>query len=97
MNHPQNFIANQLPQVVSRLQTVAMIGILITMFLSMRSLPPKPARYRRHRTVWMILQWIYLPLTSIVFGSFAAIYSQTRLALGRYIGKFDVTEKAVKK
>lgn len=95
--NPESYIANQIPQIARWLQTVATVGILVTLYLSMRSLPPKPARYRRHRTVWMILQWIYLPLTSIVFGSFAAIYSQTRLALGRYIGKFDVTEKAVKK
>lgn len=95
--NPQSYIANELPQVVSRLQTVAMAGILVTLFLSMRSLPPKPARYRRHRTVWMVLQWIYLPFTSIIFGSFAAINSQTRLAIGWYLDKFDVTEHAVKK
>lgn len=95
--NPQSYIANQLPQIASRLQTLAMLGILITLFLSMRTLPPKPARYKRRRTVWMILQWVYLPITSILFGSFAAIYSQTRLAIGWYMGKFDVTEKAVKK
>lgn len=95
--NPDSYIANQLPQIASRLQTVAMAGIVVTLYLSMRSLPPKPARYRRHRSLWMVLQWVYLPLTAIVFGAFAAIYSQTRLALGWYIGKFDVTEKAVKK
>lgn len=95
--NPQSYIANQLPQVASRLQTVAMVGILITLFLSMKTLPPKPERYKRRRTLWMMLQWLYLPVTSIIFGAFAAIYSQTRLALGLYIGKFDVTEKAVKK
>ena len=52
------------------------------MYLSMRSLPPKPLRYRRHRTIWMVIQWVYLPLTSIVYSSFAAINSQTRLAFG---------------
>jgi hypothetical protein len=44
----------------------------------------------------MMLQWIYLPVTSIVFGSLAALNSQTRLMFGRYLDKFDVTEKAVK-
>lgn len=95
--NPQSYIANQLPQIARWLQTVAMVGILITLYLSMRTLPPKPARYKRRRTLWMILQWVYLPITSILFGAFAAIYSQTRLMLGLYIGKFDVTEKAVKK
>jgi hypothetical protein len=45
----------------------------------------------------MVLQWVLLPLSSIVYGSFAALYSQTRLMLGRYLDKFDVTTKAVKR
>jgi hypothetical protein len=92
-----DFVANQLPQISSRIQTVAMVGIFITMFLSFKILPPKPARYKKHRTVFMVLQWALLPLTTICYSSFAAIYSQTRLMFGRYLDTFDVTEKAVKK
>ena len=93
----QNFVANQLPRVVSRVQMVAMVGILITLFLSMKALPPKPERYKRRRTVWMVVQWVYLPLTTITFSSFAAINSQTRLMFGWYLTKFNLTEKSVKK
>jgi len=89
------FLANELPQYASALQRIAMVGIFISLFLSMRSLPPKPLRYRRHRTLWMIVQWIYLPITSIAYSALAAISAQTRLALGRYLG-FNVTEKATK-
>ena len=45
----------------------------------------------------MVLQWVLLPLTTICYSSFAALTSQTRLMFGRYLGKFDVTEKAVVK
>jgi hypothetical protein len=93
--HPQSYIANQLPQVASNLQRVATVGIIVTLYLSMRSLPPKPERYTHRRTFWMIIQWVYLPVTSIVYSSFAAIYSQTRLMFGWYLG-FIVTEKAVR-
>jgi cellulose synthase/poly-beta-1,6-N-acetylglucosamine synthase-like glycosyltransferase len=86
------YLANELPQVASGLQRIAMVGILISLFLSMRSLPPKPERYKRHRTIWMVIQWVYLPITSIIYSSFAAIYAQYRLATGRYLG-FIVTEK----
>ncbi len=89
------YLANEMPQVASQLQRIAMVGILLSLYLSMRSLPPKPLRYKRHRTLWMVLQWVYLPLTSIAYSSFAAIYSQTRLAFGKYLG-FIVTEKATK-
>lgn len=93
--HSNSFLGNELPQYASNLQRIAMVGILISLYLSMRSLPPKPLRYKRHRNLWMIIQWIYLPITTIVYSSFAAIYSQTRLALGKYLG-FIVTEKATK-
>jgi cellulose synthase/poly-beta-1,6-N-acetylglucosamine synthase-like glycosyltransferase len=95
--HPQSYLANQLPQVASKLQQVAMFGILVTLYLSVKTLPPKPERYKRRRNIWMVVQWIYLPLTTIAYSSFAAIYSQTRLMFGWYLGTFDVTEKAVKK
>ncbi len=92
-----DFLANQLPQVASRMQTAAMVGILVSLFFSFKILPPKPARYKRRRTVFMALQWVLLPITTIGYSSFAAINSQTRLMFKRYLGKFDVTEKAVKK
>lgn len=94
--HPQSYLTNQLPQIARWIQTIATTGILFSLYLSFRTLPPKPKRYRRHRTIWMVLQWALLPLTTIVYGSFAAIYSQTRLMFGWYLG-FIVTEKAVKK
>lgn len=93
--HPKSFTANELPIIVSHIQTVALIAAVVTVFLSLVTLPPKPARYRRHRTLWMVVQWVYLPVTAIVYNSFAALYSQTRLMFGWYLSKFDVTEKAV--
>ena len=95
--HPQNYIANQLPIVASNIQKIAMTGILITLFLSFKTLPPKPDRYKRHRSLWMILQWVYLPVTTIIYSSFSALNSQTRLIFGWYLDKFDLTDKVVKK
>ena len=92
----RDFLANQLPQIASRIQTLAMVGILVTLYLSFKILPPKPERYKRRRTIMMMLQWVLLPITTIVYSSFAAINSQTRLMFGWYLYKFDLTEKAVK-
>ncbi|HSH18133.1 MAG TPA: hypothetical protein VK978_02005 [Candidatus Saccharimonadales bacterium] len=91
-----SYTANELPIIVSRIQTIALIGLSASLFVCFKTLPPKPARYKRHRTLFMILQWVYLPVTTIVFNSFAALNSQTRLMFGKYLDKFDVTEKAVK-
>lgn len=85
----------QLPIIASRVQTVALVGIVVTLFFSLKTLPPKPARYKRHRSFFMIIQWVMLPVTTIVYNSFSALYSQTRLMFGKYLGSFDVTEKTV--
>ena len=92
-----SYIANQLPIIASYIQRIAMAGLFLSIYLSIRLLPPKPPRYKAHHWVPMLLQWVLLPFTTIFYSSFAALYSQTRLMIGRYIGKFDVTTKAVKK
>jgi hypothetical protein len=93
--NPRDYAANQLPIIASRIQTLALVGIVITLFLSVKMLPPKPARYKRRRSVFMMLQWVMLPVTTVGYNSFAALVSQTRLIFGRYLGEFDVTDKAV--
>jgi hypothetical protein len=95
--NPDDIAANQLPNVASTIQRVAMIGLAITLFLSFKALPPKPLRYKRHRTIFMVLQWAILPITTLGYSATSALYSQTRLALGKYLDKFDVTEKHTKK
>jgi hypothetical protein len=93
--HSQSFAANELPQIVSRIQQLGIFGLLVTVYVCLVTLPPRPARYKRHRSVLMILQWALLPFISIVYGSLAAFNSQTRLMFKRYLSKFDVTEHAM--
>jgi cellulose synthase/poly-beta-1,6-N-acetylglucosamine synthase-like glycosyltransferase len=93
--HPNSYAANQLPTVASRIETVALTGIVITFFLSILLLPPKPARYKKRRHFWMTVQWVFLPFTTIIYNGLSGLVAQTRLMFGRYIDKFDVTEKAV--
>lgn len=88
-------LAHQLPVVASRILTLATAGLFVTIWISLISLPPRPERYRRTRFIPMILQWVLLPVTAICFGSFAAIYAQTRLLLGKYL-EYDVTPKVIK-
>ena len=90
----RSITAHQLPQIVSVIQRFAMIGLFITVLLSMKMLPPRPERYKRRRTVWMVAQWVLMPVTSIAYSSLAAFNAQTHLLLGKYLDKFDVTEKA---
>lgn len=90
-------VSYNLPNIVSNVETIAMVGLIVTVLISFRMLPPRPAKYRKGRAVFMLLQWILMPITSILYQSLAAFYAQTRLMLGLYMEKFDVTKKIVKK
>ncbi|HWT39738.1 MAG TPA: hypothetical protein VN081_00450 [Dongiaceae bacterium] len=87
-------VAHQLPDTVAFIQRIALVGIIIMVYLSFKLLPPRPERYKRTRTFWMLAQWVLMPFTAIGFLSFAALNAQARLFFGRYLTKFDVTNKA---
>jgi hypothetical protein len=89
-------IAHQLPVIASRILTLAMIGIFSTIWISFIMMPKRPAHVKRYKIIFMITQWVLVPITAIVFGAFAAISAQTKLMLGRPL-VWVVTEKAVKK
>lgn len=90
----RDVVAHQLPDTIAIFQRVALIGIIVMVYLSFKLLPPRPERYKRTRTFWMLAQWLIMPLTAIGFLSFAALNAQARLFFGRYLTKFDVTNKA---
>ena len=92
----RTMVAYNLPNIVSVIETIASIGILVTVLVSFRMLPKRPAKYRKGRNLLMVLQWVLMPITSILYQSLAAYYAQTRLMLGLYMEKFDVTNKVVK-
>ena len=90
-------VGYNLPNIVSWIETFAMLGLVATVLVSFRMLPPRPAKYRKGKGIFMLLQWILMPLTSILYQSIAAYYAQTRLMIGKYMEKFDVTKKIIKK
>ena len=96
-NTSRDMVVYNLPSVVSMVQTIASIGLLITVLVSLKMLPRRPERYRKGRTILMVLQWILMPVTSILYQSLSAFYAQTRLLLGKYMEKFDVTKKVIKR
>lgn len=90
-------VAYNLPNIVSIVETLASIGLIITILVSLKMLPKRPAKYKKGKNILMVAQWILMPITSILYQSLAAFYSQTRLMLGLYMEKFDITKKVIKK
>ncbi len=80
------------PFTLEAVMQLAMVGVLASGILSLTLLPPRPESV--HRTWWivMILQWVLLPVTFVLFGAIPAIDAQTRLMFGKYLG-FNVTKK----
>jgi len=73
--------------------------MVVSAILSTMLLPRVPKNLKWYQR-WLkkftvFLQWIFLPVTLILFGSFPALDAQVRLMLGRYMG-FWVTEKVRK-
>ncbi|MEA3248740.1 MAG: glycosyltransferase family 2 protein [Patescibacteria group bacterium] len=87
-----NVFYQNTPHVLEMLMRLAMIGVIVSAVVGFALLPPRPSHKGRQNILIMILQWIMVPVTFVVFGSIPAIDAQTRLMLGKYLG-FKVTKK----
>ncbi len=89
----QSVLAHNLPFITRYLMTLAMAGLLVSMSLNFLLLPPRPKKYSRWRNIYMVIQWVLVPIIAPFLGSLPSIDSQTRIMLGKYFGEFWVTEK----
>jgi len=84
-----------LPILTGRIMTLSLAGMVVSAILSTLLLPKLPEGVSKWKKTSVFLQWIFLPITLIVFGSLPALDAQIRLMLGKYMG-FWVTEKVRK-
>lgn len=88
-----------LPILTGRIMTISMFGMFVSAILSTMLLPkmPKemPTLVKLRKKIFVFCQWIFLPVTLILFGAFPALDAQIRMMLGKYMG-FWVTEKVRK-
>lgn len=85
-------LSGNLPAITRTLMTFAMIGLVMSAIVSTLLLPKKPKKYGMGKNIAMVLQWLILPFSIIVFGAIPGLEAQTRLMLGKYMG-FWVTPK----
>ncbi len=91
----QTVVALNLPQTTKVLLTLASTFLVLSMWLNLLLLPPRPKDIPKWKSIFMLLQYVFTPVISIVFGSLPGIDAQTRLMLGKYMG-FWVTPKSDK-
>ncbi len=84
-----------LPILTGRIMTISLMGMLVSAILSTMMLPKVPEGVSRFKRISVFLQWLFLPVTLILFGSFPCLDAQIRLMLGKHMG-FWVTDKVRK-
>lgn len=88
----ETVLAVNLPFLTRLIMSIATFFLIFSMYVNIVLLPIRPARYGRWKSISMVLQWVFTPIVSSVFGSLPAIDAQTRLMLGKYM-EFWVTPK----
>ncbi len=83
----------QLPVYAAWLLTGAMGSLLVLMFIEDQLAPPRPPEWGIRMRIASWLQWVCLPVVTVVFTNLPALDAQTRLLTGRYL-EYRVTEKA---
>lgn len=80
------------PKMLEHLMQLAMVGLLVSAILSLLILPRRPEHYPRHTYLYLIAQWLLLPVSLLCFSSLPCLDAVTHLMFGRYLG-FNVSTK----
>lgn len=81
----KSLLSYSLPRLTRSVIGLSMVGVATSAIMSILLLPPKPKWFRMRHYALYVLEWIFIPVTLIVFGAFPGLEAQTRLMLG---GKF---------
>jgi hypothetical protein len=86
-------LSTNLPLVTRSLMTLAMSGLVFSAILSTILLPRPPKKYGFFKYMLMLVQWITLPISIVLFGSIPGLEAQTRLMIKKPLG-FMATPKS---
>jgi len=89
----KSILSFNLPYITRFIMTLSMVGLISTAVLSIILLPPRPPKFGKFKYLWMALQWLLFPVTTIGLGLFPGLEAQTRLMLGRYMGFWYTPKK----
>ncbi len=76
----------------SLILTICLVGLLAIAIIDVLLSPQKKNKLLAFLHPFTYLQWIFLPVVGLIFGSLPGLESQTRLMLGKYL-EYRVTEK----
>ncbi|MBU6389710.1 glycosyltransferase family 2 protein [Patescibacteria group bacterium] len=79
--------------VTNEILSLTWIGLIISSIITIRILAIIPHKRRVFDWFIMIIQWVLMPVSGILFSALPGLHAQTRLMLGKYLG-FRVTQKS---
>ncbi|MBI4114214.1 MAG: glycosyltransferase family 2 protein [Candidatus Niyogibacteria bacterium] len=89
-------LSYNLPRLLQFLMSSALLGLILLVIVSFSFLPPRPKGKSVFAFLGQIVQWIFVPITILLFGSVPGLETQTRLIFNKPLG-FWVTPKYRKK
>ena len=91
----QTLMAHNLPRITSTIMTIAMMGLIGSIYISMLLIPSPSSKQPKTKYLWMILEWALIPFVMIFFSALPALNAQMHWLFGKYMG-FWVTPKTRK-
>ncbi len=91
--YKESAVAVNLPIVSSWILTVAFLGLLVTIVIHEKTVPPRPKSWSPLQRVWSYLQFLLIPLVLVSISTIPAIDAQTTLMFGKHL-EFRTTNKA---
>ncbi len=92
-----HLISYNLPVVSRILMTVVMLGLVLSIYISLGFVPKRKDKNDVWGKTIFALQWLLTPILLIAFGSIPAIEAQTRLMFGKYMGFWVTPKNIIKK
>lgn len=91
----RTIIGRNLSNISSGILTVTIVFILMIIYVDAKMKPPRPANFPKWKVPFLYLQWLSLPLVSLVLATIPGLDAHTRLLLGKRL-EYRVTEKVEK-
>ena len=89
-------LKNNFFTVTKTILSTAWIGLIVSAYISLSFLPPRPRGVRRWKYLEMVADWIVIPIAAVFFGSIPALEAQTRMMLGKYLTFWVTPKKAAR-
>jgi hypothetical protein len=80
------------PHILENLMSLATLGLFLSAIISLLILPPRPQHHSPHKYIYMLLQWVLVPVSLVLFSAIPCIDAVTHLMFGKYLG-FNISAK----